>query len=79
VYVVRKGVPAILELWKRLLKGHRAGTLSAADRDLLKKWSKAIAHLRVNPKHPGLNSHEIEPTKVQPPYFPSVLLREQHT
>jgi hypothetical protein len=61
VYVVRKGVPAILELWKRLLKGHKAGKLSSGDRDLLKKWSKAIAHLRVNPKHPGLNSHEIVP------------------
>jgi len=60
-YVVRKGIPEILALWKRLLKGHKAGILGVEDRDLLKKWSKAIAQLRENPKHPGLRSHEIEP------------------
>lgn len=60
-YVVRKGVPEILELWKRLLKGHNRDELSADDRQLFKKWSKAIRRLREDPKYPGLKSHEIEP------------------
>lgn len=59
-YVVRKGVPEILELWKRFLKEHKQGVIGADDRELFKKWSKAIGLLRDNPKHPGLNSHEIE-------------------
>jgi hypothetical protein len=58
-YVVRKGVPEILELWKRLLKEYRLGVISADDRTLFKKWLKAIGQLRDNPKHPGLKSHEI--------------------
>ena len=59
--MVRKGVPEILELWKRLLKGHRLNALSPADRELFKKWAKALALLRDNPRHPGLRTHEIEP------------------
>jgi hypothetical protein len=59
-FIVRKGVPEILELWKRLLKGYKLNTLDAEDRELFKKWSKAMAQLRENPFHPGLESHEID-------------------
>src|SRR3954466_9070019 len=59
-YVVRKGIPEMLELWKRLLKSHKQGTLSVEDRELFKKWVKAISLLRENPRHPGLQSHEID-------------------
>lgn len=58
-FIVRKGVPGILELWKALLKGLRQGTLNADDRELFKKMAKAIDHLREDPFHPGLKSHEI--------------------
>ncbi|HEY0025060.1 MAG TPA: hypothetical protein VGB24_19250 [Longimicrobium sp.] len=51
----------MLELWKRLLKGHRQNSLSPADRELFKRWAKAIALLRDDPRHPGLRTHEIEP------------------
>ncbi len=56
---MRKGVPEILELWKRFLKEYKQGVIGAEDRELFKKWTKAIELLRENPKHPGLNSHEI--------------------
>jgi hypothetical protein len=59
-FIVRQGVPEILELWKRLLKGYKLNPLDAEDRELFKKWSKAMAHLRENPFHPGLESHEID-------------------
>ncbi|MFL5381154.1 MAG: hypothetical protein ACJ8GN_01385 [Longimicrobiaceae bacterium] len=59
-FIVRKGVPEILELWKRLLKGYKQNTLDAEDRELFKKWSKAVAHLREDPFYPGLQSHEID-------------------
>jgi len=58
-YVVRKGVPEILDLWKRLLKEFKAGTIGKEDRELFKKWSKAIRFLRDDPSHPGLNTHDI--------------------
>lgn len=59
-FIVRKGVPEILEFWKQLLKGHKRGTLDSVERELFKKWVKAVAHLRENPFHPGLESHEID-------------------
>lgn len=58
-FIVRKGIPEILELWKRLLKGFRQGQLDAEDRELFKKLAKAIDRLRDDPFHPGLKSHEI--------------------
>ena len=58
-FIVRKGVPGILELWKALLKGYKQNSLDAEDRELFKKWAKAIAHLRDDPFHPGLRTHEI--------------------
>jgi hypothetical protein len=58
-FIVRKGVPEILELWKRLLKGYKQDALEADDRELFKKWAKAVARLRDDPFHPGLKSHEI--------------------
>lgn len=60
-FIVRKGVPRLLELWKTLLKGHRQNTLDAKDRELFKKWAKALAHLRDDPFYPGLRTHEIGP------------------
>jgi hypothetical protein len=58
-FIVRKGVPEILALWKRLLKGHRQDALNAEDRELFKKWAKAVARLSEDPFYPGLKSHEI--------------------
>jgi hypothetical protein len=58
-FIVRKGVPAILDLWKRLLKGYKQGNLNAEDLELFKKWAKAVARLREDPFYPGLKSHEI--------------------
>ncbi|HEX5872591.1 MAG TPA: hypothetical protein VFY65_19310, partial [Longimicrobium sp.] len=58
-FIVRKGVPAILELWKRLLKGYKQNNLATDDRELFKKWAKAIDRLRADPSYPGLKSHEI--------------------
>ncbi|MEN9507468.1 MAG: hypothetical protein RLZZ621_31 [Gemmatimonadota bacterium] len=43
----------------QLKAGLEAGTLDPNDARLAKKLFKAIAHLAREPKHPGLNSHEI--------------------
>lgn len=58
-FIVRKGIPGILELWKRLLKGYKQDELDADDRELFKKWAKAVDRLRDDPFHPGLRTHEI--------------------
>jgi hypothetical protein len=58
-FIVRKGVPEILALWKRLLKGHKQDALNPEDRALFKKWAKAVSRLADDPFYPGLKSHEI--------------------
>lgn len=46
----------IQELSDKALKGE----LNRDEKDLYRKLRKAIQHLESNPRHPGLNSHEIE-------------------
>lgn len=46
----------IQELSDKALKGE----LNCDEKDLYRKLRKAIQHLESNPRHPGLNSHEIE-------------------
>lgn len=58
-FIVRKGIPGPLELWKTLLKGYKHDALDAEDRELFRKWAKCIERLRADPFHPGLKSHEI--------------------
>ena len=54
------GRPYVSELWESLRTGGVNGTLSADQRLLSKKLSKAVRLLASDPRHPGLRSHEIE-------------------
>lgn len=47
-------------LWRRLRKGAAENTLNREERELAKKFAKAVKHLSANPFHPGLQSHEID-------------------
>lgn len=53
------GIPAFKEFWDHLVQGRTQGTLTPEEHDLAQRLSKALGHLRVDPHHPGLNSHEI--------------------
>lgn len=54
------GEPEMLDLWNGLLKKAADKTIDAGERELLDKWSKALELLSGNPRHPGLESHEID-------------------
>lgn len=58
---MRLGVPEIDALWSDLNAKATAGKIGKDEATLLKKWGKAMNLLSGNPKHPGLNSHEIDP------------------
>ena len=55
------GLPEMEALWNRLLTENRAGTINKKDAALLKKWGKTLKLLSDNPRHPGLQTHDIEP------------------
>jgi hypothetical protein len=57
---VLAGVPHIEELWNYLMAGLTHGSLTNPERELAKKFAKALRHLESNPYHPGLQSHEID-------------------
>lgn len=59
-FSIRLGIPEIEKHWNELNQKKAAGTINANDESLRLKWGKAMALLANNPRHPGLNSHEIE-------------------
>lgn len=59
-FVLRMGLPEMRDLWNHLVRGRREGSLSAEEEDLAERLGKALSHLRDNPRHPGLASHEID-------------------
>ncbi len=54
------GLPEMEVLWKELLEKARGNKLSSDEREFLDKWSKALEYLSKNPRHPGLQTHEID-------------------
>ncbi len=56
---IRMGLPEMESLWSRLQKEYRAGTISKTDSSLYKKLGKTLKLLAENPRHPGLQTHDI--------------------
>jgi len=60
MYKIRMGVPEMETLWKDLSGKADRNDLRGADKALFKKLTKTLALLSHNPKHPGLQTHDIE-------------------
>ena len=60
MFIIRLGVPEMKALWDDLANKAKTISLTKAETALYKKWGKAMAFLANNPKHPGLQSHEID-------------------
>lgn len=60
MFKIRMGIPEMKEFWDDLLTKKKKGRLNADEEELLKRLAKTINFLSVNPKHPSLQSHEIE-------------------
>lgn len=54
------GEPEMLRLWNDLQQKAEAKALNSEERELFDKRSKALELLSGNPRHPGLESHEID-------------------
>ena len=53
------GIPEMAQFWDGLTGRVRAGTAGKNEVKLYKKMGKALVHLAQDPRHPGLESHEI--------------------
>lgn len=61
MFKIRLGIPDVQKLWDDLSDRASQSNLSKTEQRLLMKWGKAMALLETNPRHPGLNSHDIPP------------------
>lgn len=62
-FKIRMGISETLDLWTRLQREFRSGTISKEDGKLYKKWGKLLKLLSEDPKHRSLHTHDIEPLK----------------
>ncbi len=60
-FTIRMGIPEMDAFYRDLDERAETGTLDKNEKRFFKKFLKAIKHLSTNPRHPGLQSHEIEP------------------
>ncbi len=59
-FKVVMGIPEMKELWDKLKRQYRDGSIKSKDRNLYKKWGKALKLLSENPMYPSLRTHEID-------------------
>lgn len=56
---IRMGVPEMAEFWNSLTEKNKNGTASKDEQITYKKVGKALKLIAENPRHPGLQTHEI--------------------
>ena len=60
MFKVLMGKPEVLDYWDDLVSKVKSGTASKDEKKTAKKLLKAFKLLGSNPRHPGLNSHDID-------------------
>ena len=59
MFLIRMGVPEMEEFWDMLEKKVEEESATRDENKLYKKIGKTLHLLSMNPRYPGLNSHEI--------------------
>ena len=59
MFNIRMGIPEMEDFWNQLSSRIHSGTGSQNDQKLFKKFGKALKLISDNPRHPGLETHEI--------------------
>lgn len=59
-FKIHFGEPDIKSLWDDLCRKKASNQINAKENEFLEKWVKTTSHLSHNPRHPSLNTHEIE-------------------
>jgi hypothetical protein len=60
-FTVRMGIPEMDYYWQDMCSREEHGELDKGELKTFKKLFKSFYHLSINPRYPGLNSHEIDP------------------
>ena len=60
-FTIRMGIPEMDYYWQDMCGREENGELDKNEKKTFKKLLKSFHHLSINPRHPGLCSHEIAP------------------
>jgi hypothetical protein len=60
IFKIHMGEPEIKALWDDLIRRKKETLLNLDEDEFMGKWVKATHFLSHNPRHPSLNTHEIE-------------------
>ena len=60
MFEILMGIPEMEALWSGLIEKVQSGTASNKEYRLYQQLGKTMKFLSVNPRHPGLHSHDIE-------------------
>ncbi len=60
-FTIRMGFPEMESYWQDICARESNGKIDKNELKTFKKLLKAFKHLSINPRHPGLRSHEIPP------------------
>ena len=58
-FTVRMGIPEMEYYWQDMCSREKDSELDKSELKTFKKLLKSFHHLSINPRYPGLNSHEI--------------------
>ncbi len=58
-FTIRMGIPEMAEFWNILREKNHNGTANKNEQATYKKIGKAMKLISENPRHPGLQTHEI--------------------
>ena len=59
MYAIHLGVPEMKELWDDLQRKHTSETATKDEKKLRKLMGKAMRLIAIDPRYPGLQTHEI--------------------
>lgn len=59
MYSIVMGLPEMQDFWSTLCSKVKSGSATKDEVKLHKKMGNALFHLQQNPRHPGLETHEI--------------------
>ena len=65
MFTIRMGIPEMEQFWTFLKEKVRSGAASTGEEKQYRLIGKALVQLANNPRHPGLQSHEISALSVR--------------
>lgn len=60
MFEIHMGIPEMKEFWDSLSNKVETNTASKTEEKLYKQIGKALYHISINPKYPGLETHDID-------------------